>query len=121
MPDASIVRHRPIPYSANGASDLGREEAFKRRNDSKMTAGAGDRQYRHFDPTSPTFVHRLLRVDLATRPSCPNQAADRLLKRDIHFDISPDGKPLRLEFTPLRTVPRFSKRRHYSAYGHPVS
>jgi dipeptidyl aminopeptidase/acylaminoacyl peptidase len=90
------------------------KKEFKRRKDSKMTAKVTEnRQYRYFDHyLTDNLVHRLLRIDLATKAITDlTPAADRLFLNsgDIHFDISPDGKTVALEFdstpAPFRDFP----------------
>src|SRR3954471_16854158 len=90
------------------------KKEFKRRKDSKMTAKVTEnRQYRHFDHyLTDNLVHRLLRVDLATKALTDlTPAAARLFLNsgDVHFDISPDGKTIALEFNstpaPFRDLP----------------
>src|SRR3954470_8360139 len=90
------------------------KKEFKRRKDSKMTAKVTEnRQYRYFDHyLTDNLVHRLLRVDLATKALTDlTPAADRLFLNsgDVHFDISPDGKIIALEFNstpaPFRDFP----------------
>ena len=90
------------------------KKEFKRRKDSKMTAKVTEnRQYRHFDKyLTDNLVHRLVRVDLATKTITDlTPGADRLFLNsgEVHFDVSPDGKMVALEFNstpaPFRDFP----------------
>lgn len=86
------------------------KKEFKRRKDSKMTAKVTEnRQYRHFDKyLTDNLVHRLLRVDVATKALTDlTPKADRLFLNsgEVHYDISPDGKTIALEFN--STAPPF--------------
>src|SRR4051812_42774635 len=92
----------------------GMKKEFKRRKDSKMTAKVTEnRQYRYFDKyLTDNLVQRLLRVDLETKALTDlTPACDRLFlpSVEVHFDISPDGKTVALEFNstpaPFREFP----------------
>jgi dipeptidyl aminopeptidase/acylaminoacyl peptidase len=79
------------------------KKEFKRRKDSKMTAKVTEnRQYRHFDKwLTDNNVHRLLRIDLETKALTDlTPTVDRLFlsSGEVHFDISPDGKTIALQF-----------------------
>lgn len=86
------------------------KKEFKRRKDSKMTAKVTEnRQYRYFDHyiTDPV-AHRLLRVDLASKALTDlTPGVDRLFLNsgEFHYDVSPDGKTIALEFN--STAPPF--------------
>ncbi|MFL6594687.1 MAG: prolyl oligopeptidase family serine peptidase [Chthoniobacterales bacterium] len=79
------------------------KKEFKRRKNSKMTAKVTEnRQYRYFDHyiTDPV-AHRLLRVDVATKALTDlTPSVDRLFinSGEFHYDVSPDGKTIALEF-----------------------
>ena len=90
------------------------KKEFKRRKDSKMTAKVTEnRQYRYFDKyLTDNLVQRLVRVDLETKALTDlTPACDRLFlpSVEVHFDISPDGKTIALEFNstpaPFREFP----------------
>lgn len=79
------------------------KKEFKRRKDSKMTAKVTEnRQYRFFDHyITDGVAHRLLRVDLASKALTDlTPSVDRLFLNsgEFHFDVSPDGKMIALEF-----------------------
>jgi dipeptidyl aminopeptidase/acylaminoacyl peptidase len=79
------------------------KKEFKRRKDSKMTAKVTEnRQYRHFDKwLTDNNVNRLLRIDLETKALTDlTPTVDRLFlsSGEVHFDISPDGKTVALQF-----------------------
>ena len=79
------------------------KKEFKRRKDSKMTAKVTEnRQYRYFDKwLTDNNVHRLLRVDLETKALTDlTPTVDRLFlsSGEVHFDVSPDGKTVALQF-----------------------
>lgn len=91
------------------------KKEFKRRKDSKMTAKVTEnRQYRFFDHyITDVVAHRLLRVDVTTKALTdltPN--VDRLFLNngEFHYDVSPDGKLVALEFNstapPFRDFPQ---------------
>ncbi len=91
------------------------KKEFKRRKDSKMTAKATEnRQYRYFDHyITDVVASRLLRVDLATKSLTDlTPKVDRLFLNsgEFHFDVSPDGKTIALEFNstppPFRDFPQ---------------
>ncbi len=108
MPDGSgiVVATTVIPELAGklGKDDLAAmKKELKRRKDSKMTAKVTEnRQYRYFDHyLVDSAATRLVFVDLATKSIkdlTPN--VDRLFNSsgDVHFDISPDGKTIALDF-----------------------
>ncbi len=90
------------------------KKEFKRRKDSKMTAKVTEnRQYRYFDHyITDVVAHRLLRVDLATKALTDlTPSVDRLFLNsgEFHYDVSPDGKMIALEFNstppPFRDYP----------------
>ena len=79
------------------------KKEFKRRKDSKMTAKVTEnRQYRYFDHyITDVVAHRLVRVDLATKALTDlTPSVDRLFLNsgEFHYDVSPDGKMIALEF-----------------------
>ncbi|MBI5424471.1 MAG: S9 family peptidase [Opitutae bacterium] len=108
MPDGSgiVVATTVIPELAGklGKDDLAAmKKELKRRKDSKMTAKVTEnRQYRYFDHyLVDSAATRLVFVDLATKSIkdlTPN--VDRLFNSsgEVHFDISPDGKTIALDF-----------------------
>jgi dipeptidyl aminopeptidase/acylaminoacyl peptidase len=90
------------------------KKEFKRRKESKMTAKVTEnRQYRHFDKyLTDNLVHRLLRIDLETKALTDlTPGSDRLFLNsgEVHFDVSPDGKTIALQFNstpaPFRDFP----------------
>jgi dipeptidyl aminopeptidase/acylaminoacyl peptidase len=91
------------------------KKEFKRRKDSKITAKVTEnRQYRWFDKyITDVVAHRLLRVDLETKALTDlTPSVDRLFLNsgEIHYDVSPDGKTIALEFNstppPFRDFPQ---------------
>ncbi|MDQ6654691.1 MAG: S9 family peptidase [Verrucomicrobiota bacterium] len=91
------------------------KKEFKRRKDSKMTAKVTEnRQYRYFDHyITDEVANRLLRVDLATKALTDlTPKVDRLFVNsgEFHYDLSPDGKAIALEFNstppPFRDFPQ---------------
>ncbi|MEY2562327.1 MAG: hypothetical protein QOH88_520 [Verrucomicrobiota bacterium] len=91
------------------------KKEFKRRKESKMTAKVTEnRQYRYFDHYITDLVaHRLLRVDLTTKALTDlTPSVDRLFLNsgEFHYDVSPDGKLIALEFNstppPFRDFPQ---------------
>ena len=90
------------------------KKEFKRRKDSKMTAKVTEnRQYRYFDKyLTDNVVQRLLRIDLDTKALTDlTPTVDRLFlpSVEVHFDVSPDGKTVALQFNsnaaPFRDFP----------------
>jgi dipeptidyl aminopeptidase/acylaminoacyl peptidase len=91
------------------------KKEFKHRKDSKMTAKATEnRQYRYFDHyITDVVANRLLRVDIATKALTDlTPSVDRLFLNsgEFHYDVSPDGKTIALEFNstppPFRDYPQ---------------
>ncbi|HEX8680079.1 MAG TPA: S9 family peptidase, partial [Chthoniobacterales bacterium] len=116
---------KSIVFATTAIPDLARKwekadleamkKEFKRRKDSKMTAKVTEnRQYRYFDKyLTDVVAHRLLRVDLATKALTDlTPSVDRLFLNsgEFHYDVSPDGKTIALEFNstppPFRDFPQ---------------
>lgn len=119
LPDGSIVfATTAIPELAGKwqKADIdAMKKEFKRRKNSKMTAKATEnRQYRYFDHyITDRVAHRLLRIDLATKALTDlTPKVDRLFLNsgEFHYDVSPDGKTIALEFNstapPFRDFPQ---------------
>jgi len=119
MPDSAglVVATTVIPELAGklAPDDLAAmKKELKRRKDSKLSAKVTEnRQYRYFDHyLVDSAATRLVLVDLATKAFKDlTPKFDRLLtpSGDVHYDLSPDGKTIALEFNttppPYRDFP----------------